>query len=120
MTKFHDERLAWRDIPVRSVFGTSGSGHHLEMAGYTTLGDILAATDEELISRVMSVGPVRVSRIRARALAVAQVATPKAVQDADAPQLVFDPPRPALDPLLIIPALLAATAGGFFLALLIT
>ncbi len=113
MTTFTDERLAWRAIPTSSVFGFHGSGYHLEQAGYMTLGDILAATEEELISRVMGVGPVRAARIRQRALAIAQVATTEAQPAAET--------RPAgLPPLSAVLAVLFAVLLGFALGLTIT
>lgn len=113
MTTFTDERLVWRAIPTRSVFGLHGSGYHLEQAGYMTLGDILAATEEELISRVMGVGPVRAARIRQRALAVAQVATTEAQPVAETPPVG---PRP----LVVVLALALAVLVGFALAVAIT
>jgi hypothetical protein len=113
MTTFTDERLAWREIPTRSVFGTHGSGYHLERAGYMTLGDILSASEEDLISRVMGVGPVRAARIRQRALAIAQVATLDTAPVAEA--------RPAGPrPLVVVLALALAVLVGFALAVAIT
>jgi hypothetical protein len=113
MTKFHDERLAWREIPTRSVFGTHGSGYHLERAGYMTLGDILSASEEELISRVMGVGPVRAARIRQRALAIAQVATHNTAPAAET--------RPAgLRPLFVVQTLALVVLIGVALAVAIT
>jgi hypothetical protein len=111
MTTFTDERLAWRAIPTRSVFGLHGSGYHLEQAGYGTLGDILAASEEELISRVMGVGPVRAARIRQRALAIAQVATTEAQPAAET--------RPAgLSPLATVAVHVLAFVAGFALGFL--
>jgi len=116
MPKFNDERLAWRDIPTRSVFGRDGSGYHLEQAGYYTLGDILSATEEDLISRVARVGPVRASRIRQRALAVAQVATHNTAPAAEA----RPDGRRRANPVVALGFLLAAfTLSGIF-ALAIT
>ena len=77
MTTFSDDRLDWRQIPTREIFGTQGAGYQLERAGYRTLGAILAASEATLMITVPNVGPVRVKQIRERALAAAKAATPQ-------------------------------------------
>lgn len=77
MTTFNDDRLAWRQIPTRDVFGNNGSGYQLQRAGYKTLGDVLAANEEQLAATVPNIGPARAKQIKERALAAAKAATPQ-------------------------------------------
>jgi len=72
MTTFNDERLAWRDIPVTEALGDTTMSFHLRRAGYTTLGKLLAATDEELADNVVSMGPKRATKIKRDAVKAAQ------------------------------------------------
>ena len=85
MTTFNDDRLAWRQIPTCDVFGNNGSGYQLQRAGYRTLADILAASEETLAAAVPNIGPARAKQIKERALAAAKAATP---QEAPAAVLV--------------------------------
>lgn len=77
MTTFNDDRLQWRQIPTRDVFGNNGSGYQLQRSGYKTLGDILAASEEQLAATVPNIGPARAKQIKERALAAAKAATPQ-------------------------------------------
>ncbi len=78
MTTFDDTRLEWRKIPLRDVLPPGEVRYHLGRAGYTTLGDLLNATEEELAANVYSVGPIRARNLRRSALAAAKAATPQA------------------------------------------
>jgi hypothetical protein len=78
VTTFDDTRLEWRKIPLRDVLPPGEVRYHLGRAGYTTLGDLLNATEEELAANVYSVGPIRARNLRRSALAAAKAATPQA------------------------------------------
>ena len=72
-----DARLQWRRTPVQLVYSRN-MGYNLLVAGYRTLGDVLASTDDDLAGRVANVGLKRAAQIRSKALAAARAADEEA------------------------------------------
>lgn len=111
MVMIDEARLQWRRTPVADVFA-GNVGDSLRRAGYQTLGDVLAASEEDLARDVLNVGPARAKHIRRKALAAAK----------PAPELIFAPKSPVREPEHAPPGvtgpLLALAAVGCFGTLL--
>jgi len=109
MTTLTESGLAWRRVPVTNVYSDS-TAYHLWEAGYRTLGDVLAASEDDIASRVRWVGTKRAKTIRQQALDAAKERAANTPETA-APEIDEAPAGAALSWSQLLMLLAAFSAG---------